>query len=149
MKGSHHIIVKNRNLHYEFDMKRNITIIQGDSATGKTTLISMIRQAANLGADSGIEVLCDVACMPLEGPGWKLLLQHSRDTIFFSDEDSAFITTKEFARELQKSDNYVVLITRENLYDLPYSVEEIYGIHSSGKYQTTRRTYQTLSQSCW
>lgn len=38
MKGKHHVIVKNRSLHYEFDIKRNITIIQGDSGTGKTTL---------------------------------------------------------------------------------------------------------------
>ena len=37
-----------------------------------------------------------------------------------------------------------MLITRENLYDLPYSVEEIYGLHSSGKYQNTRKVYQQM-----
>lgn len=49
MKGSHRVIIQNNRLHYEFDIKRNITIIQGDSATGKTTLINMLRQAENLG----------------------------------------------------------------------------------------------------
>ena len=39
MKGKHHIIVESARLKYEFDIKRNITIIQGDSAPGKTTLI--------------------------------------------------------------------------------------------------------------
>lgn len=37
-----------------------------------------------------------------------------------------------------------MLITRENLYNLPYSVDEIYGMRSSGKYQNTKRTYQQL-----
>ena len=144
MKGRHRVVVKNRSLHYDFEIRRNITILQGASATGKTTLMSMIRQAANLGRDSGVEVTCDVAVLPLEGPAWKLLLRNTENTIFFSDEDSAFIHTEEFASELLHSDNYAVLITRENLYNLPYSAEEIYGIHSSGKYQNTRRTYQTL-----
>ena len=59
MKGKHKIVVKNNRLHYEFEIKRNITIIKGDSATGKTTLINMIRQFANLGNASGIEIECD------------------------------------------------------------------------------------------
>lgn len=29
MKGRHHIVVETRRLKYEFDIKRNITIIQG------------------------------------------------------------------------------------------------------------------------
>lgn len=44
MKGRHRIVVKNNRIHYEFEIKRNITIIQGDSATGKTTLINMLRR---------------------------------------------------------------------------------------------------------
>ena len=48
MKGKHKIVVKNNRLHYEFEIKRNITIIKGDSATGKTTLINMIRHLQTL-----------------------------------------------------------------------------------------------------
>ena len=55
MKGKHKVVIKNNRLHYEFEIKRNITIIKGDSATGKTTLINMIRQFTNLGNSSGIE----------------------------------------------------------------------------------------------
>lgn len=43
MHGSHHLIVQSAHLKYEFDIKRNITIIKGDSATGKTTLVNIIR----------------------------------------------------------------------------------------------------------
>ena len=144
MKGKYKVIVRNNKLHYEFEIKRNITIIQGDSATGKTTLINMLRQAENLGESSGVDVLSNVPCRILEGVSWKLILQNTAGTIFFIDEENAFINTEEFASEVRGSDNYFVLITRENLYNLPYSVEEIYGIHSSGKYQSTKRIYQQL-----
>ena len=146
MKGKHRVIVKNNKLHYEFEIKRNITVIQGDSATGKTTLIEMINQYQNLGPSSGIELICDVPCRTLAGTDWKVILFSVHDTIIFIDEENAFIHTKEFAEQVKKADNYFVLITRENLYDLPYSVEEIYGIRSSGKYQNTNRIYQQMYQ---
>ena len=144
MKGKHRIVVKNNRLHYEFEIKRNITIIQGDSATGKTTLINMLRQAENLGESSGVDVISDVPCKILEGSNWKIILRNSSGNIFFIDEENSFINTEEFASMVKESDNYFVLITRENLYNLPYSVDEIYGLHESGKYHDTRKIYQQM-----
>lgn len=144
MKGKYKVIVRNNKLHYEFEIKRNITIIQGDSATGKTTVINMLRQAENLGESSGVDVLSNVPCRILEGVSWKLILQNTAGTIFFIDEENAFINTEEFASEVRGSDNYFVLITRENLYNLPYSVEEIYGLYASGRYQNTKKIYQQM-----
>ena len=48
MRGKYRVVVKNKRLHYEFEIKRNITIIKGDSATGKTTLINMIRPISEI-----------------------------------------------------------------------------------------------------
>ena len=93
----------------------------------------MLRQAENLGNSSGIEVSCDVPCRILEGSNWKLILDHTENSIFFIDEENVFVHTVEFVSCVKDSGNYFVLITRENLYGLPYSVEEIYGIHSAGK----------------
>lgn len=59
MKGKYHIVVQNNRLRYELDIRRNITIIRGDSATGKTKLIDLLEQAADLGEGSGVEVLCE------------------------------------------------------------------------------------------
>ena len=144
MKGKYKVVVKNNRFHYEFEIKRNITIIRGDSATGKTTLINMLRQAENLGDSSGIEVVSKVPCRVLEGANWELILDNTEGTIFFIDEENVFITTERFAEKIRNSNNYFVLITRENLYTLPYSVEEIYGIHCSGKYHNTKKAYQQL-----
>ena len=57
MKGKHKIIVSTKRLKYEFELQRNLTIIQGDSATGKTTLVDMIRDFVNnpSGSYSGLE----------------------------------------------------------------------------------------------
>lgn len=106
----------------------------------------MIRQAENLGESSGINVSCEVPCRVLECVNWKIILENSRESIFFIDEENYFIKTEEFASAIRGSENYFVLITRENLYNLPYSVEEIYGLHVSGKYRDTRKIYQKMYQ---
>ena len=144
MKGKYKVSVENNRLHYEFEIKQNITIIRGDSATGKTILVNMLRQVQKFGASSGIDLICEVPCKILEGENWKLILENAADTIFFIDNGNAFINTVEFAEAVKKSNNYFVLITRENLHNLPESVDEIYGLHCSGKYRDTRKMYNQL-----
>lgn len=146
MKGKYHIIVQNNRLRYEFDIKRNITIIRGDSATGKTTLINMLSSAAALGESSGIDVICERPCRVLSGSDWQYILPNLHEQIIFLDEENYFIKTREFASAIKESDNYYVIITREDLPGLPYSVEEIYGIHTSGKYHDLKRTYNETYQ---
>ena len=141
MKGMHHIVIQNKRIRFAFSIKRNITIIRGDSATGKTTLFSMIEEYGNLGKDSGVQIQCDKACVAISGKYWQETLENIHDSIVFVDEDSKFLKTKDFAKRIRNSDNYYVLITRENLPALPYSVEEIYGIHCSGRYMDTRQIY--------
>lgn len=142
MKGKYSITVKNNVLQYQFEIRRNITIIKGDSATGKTTLIDMIRDYYENGEQSGITLQCQKTCVVLEGRQWKVLLENIHDSIVFIDEGNQFITTDEFSSALKQSDNYYVIVTREGLPNLPYSVEEIYGIKTAGKYGTLQPTYQ-------
>ena len=62
MKGKHKVIVSTKRLKYEFELQRNLTIIQGDSATGKTTLVDMIRDFVNNPTGTPVEVICDKKC---------------------------------------------------------------------------------------
>jgi hypothetical protein len=146
MKGKYHIVVQNNRLRYELTVRRNITIIRGDSATGKTTLINLIEQAATWGENSGVEVICERSCRTLSGNDWSLILPNIHEQIIFLDEENRFVKSKEFASAVRESDNYFVIITREDLPNLPYSVKEIYGIHTSGKYHDLRHTYNELYQ---
>ena len=58
MTGAYQVVVQNRKIKFDFEIRRNITILRGDSATGKTTLVEMIREYEELGPDSGIELHC-------------------------------------------------------------------------------------------
>ncbi len=141
MRGSHRIIVQNKRLRYDFEVKRNITVIRGDSATGKTALVDMIREYSENGSDSAVELSCDKACSVLDGRTWAGQLSMMQDCIVFIDEGNEFVMSDEFSAAIQDTDNYYVIVTREGIPSLPYSVEEIYGIRNSGKYGTLRRTY--------
>ncbi len=141
MKGTHKIIVQNKRIRYDFEIRRNLTVIQGDSATGKTTLISMIQEFYENGMASGIELRSDKECAILSGRNWKAALAVMQENIVFIDEGNEFIFTDEFAESIQNTDNYYVIVTREGIPSLPYSIEEIYGIRESGKYGTLKQTY--------
>lgn len=141
MKGQYSISVQNNKVKYEFTIRRNITVIQGDSATGKTTLVDLIREHQLEGDDSGVSLSCRKKCVVLEGADWERNLSLYEDCIVFVDEGNRFIATPDFARSIKTTGNYYVLITREGLENLPYSVEEVYGIHVSGKYAGLRQVY--------
>lgn len=83
MRGVHHIIVQNGSLKYEFDIKRNITILKGDSATGKTTLVEMIQEYLINGMDSGVNLSCDVTCRVLTGNLWREQLRESYERFIY------------------------------------------------------------------
>lgn len=141
MRGKHRVVVSTKRLRYDFVLRRNLTIIRGDSATGKTTLVDMIQEYVNNPSGSPVELVCDKACYVLSGALWKEQLFGMRDSIVFIDEGNEFVKTDDFAGEIQKTDNYYVIVSRESLSSLPYSVEEIYGIRTSGKYGTLKQSY--------
>ena len=60
MKGSYHFVVKSKKMLFDFKIRRNITVIKGDSATGKTTLLHMMYEYLRTGRESGYFVSADV-----------------------------------------------------------------------------------------
>lgn len=101
----------------------------------------MVQEYANNPSGSPVELVCDKDCFVLAGALWKGQLSGIRDSIVFIDEGSEFVKTADFAREIRRTDNYYVIVSRESLPSLPYSVEEIYGIRTSGKYGTLKQSY--------
>ncbi|XCP85561.1 ATP-binding protein [Roseburia hominis] len=144
MKGSHRIIVESKKVKYDFIIKRNITILTGDSGSGKTVLIDFIREYRRYGADSGVFLSCDCECKTIDNEDWERQIEETSNSIIFIDEGNRFLTSKRFAELALQSDNYFVLATREKLPMLPYSVNEIYGFRQSGKFHEAKKKYNEI-----
>ena len=95
MTGAYRVVVQNRKIKFDFEIRRNITILRGDSATGKTTLVEMIREYEELGPDSGIELQCEKDCVVLSGRQWKKQLSDISQSSVFIDEGNAFTSTRQ------------------------------------------------------
>ena len=133
MRGTYEVKVSNVNVSFTLELERNITILSGDSATGKTTLIEMLRDFEESGRSSGVTVHCKRPCRVLTNADWEYRLNGIRDSIVFLDEGNSFVKSEAFARAIQNSSNYYVIVTRESLYQLPYSVNAILKLKTTGR----------------
>ena len=143
MVGSFDVRVsRRRGASYRFTVTRNITVVRGDSGTGKTTLYEMLADHTRLGERSGVTVKCDCPCVALTDIDWRNQLGSISSSIVFVDEGLEEISSTEFAGAVKGSDNYYVIFTRSELPMLPYSVNEVYRIKTSGKYHTFEPMYK-------
>lgn len=137
MRGSYEVAVsRRRGTKYRFTVRRNITVIRGDSGTGKTTLFEMIADHTRLSDQSGVSIECERPCVALTDSDWKSQLSRFEDSIVFIDEGLKDLLSHDFARAIEGSSNYFVIITRADLPSLPYSVDEIYRVKTSGKFHS-------------
>lgn len=130
MKGAYDVIVQNNRVQYRFTVRRNITILRGNSATGKSTLIGLIAQYSRNGEKSGVRLVCSRKCIVLTNDFWHQRLAQASGSLVFIDEDSDFIQTEEFASAARNSDCYFIIVTRITLPNLPYSADEIYELRN-------------------
>ena len=128
---------------YNFSCKlyRRLTVITGDSAGGKTTLVEVLT-----GTIPGVTVKCSLNVKPVNEVSWESMLMKEKDTILFFD-DLTCVETKHFAdmckKFLVKNNLYLVIIDRaisqfdfeaesKNLDRLSISVNEIYEMKNDG-----------------
>lgn len=152
MRGTYKITVRKTRVSFTFEVRRNITVLRGMSATGKTTLVDMVGEYARSGPASGIRLQCDRPCRVLDGDAWQVVLGTITGSIVFIDEGAPFILAREFARAIRGTDNYYVIVARYPMPALPYSVEEVYQLKNTARrkvagasrvYTRTKRMYDT------
>jgi len=145
MHGEYKIRVKNSRNSYSFSLKRNLTVLRGESGRGKTTLFDMIREYNRYGKESGVSISCDRELLAIEGDRWEENIQSNPGKIIVIDEDSRFIRSKDFADTVKGSDNYYLLITRNYLEQLPISVDEIYEV-AGAKNKSLKKIYTEIDR---
>ncbi len=145
MKGKIKITIKNKHITFQIVLERNITILTGDSGTGKTKLINMVRSFAELGKSSGVTLNCEKPCIVLAGRNWDYELGQTHNSVVFVEESTSFLNTYDFAKAIQDSDNYYVLVTREPLPQIPYSIDSVKFISKHGKNPKIAKMYENLT----
>jgi len=132
MTGRHFVRVSNKRLLYELDIDRKVTVIKGNSGTGKTALINLISGYIAEGKASGAVLSSDLEVAVLTASSrWSLDLADSKGTIFFVDENVRYIYDKSFQQEFSNSDNYLVVISRSGMFNhLPYAVASVYELRT-------------------
>ena len=88
MKGKHTIVVQSDDVKFELTVQRNITILRGDSATGKSTIVDMIDRYNRLGKSSRVSIQCDKSCKVLGADDWNIRIGTIKDSIVFIDEEN-------------------------------------------------------------
>ena len=150
MKGSHHFKVRSKKLLFEFTIRRNITVLKGNSATGMTTLLHMLYEYLRVGRESGYSVSADssyyVYLRREVGRTWQDALYPLKDTIIFIEENNHFVFSEEFASFVKTSGNYFVLVNRSPFRMLPYSIHEIYEITTDRKRTDIRESYHQFQE---
>lgn len=98
----------------------------------------MIQSYERYGDQSEITIQCRKPCQVISDPDWEDRLEKIHDSIVFLDEGNRFITSAAFAKAIMGTDNYYVLVTRENLYQLPYSVNSVLKLKTTAsRFNTT------------
>ena len=144
MTGKYSIIVRNNKIQFTIEIERNITIIQGESGSGKTTLVDLIAMYSRYGKSSGVTVNSKVNVTVCSTDMWDAFIEKTHNSIIFIDEGNDFVKSAEFANAVKASDCYFVIVTRENLDQLPYSVKSILKLRKTASRSKINynRTYQ-------
>lgn len=144
MLGKYHIKVSIGNRAYEFDVKRKITKIVGDSAIGKSTLYSdvvdnSLRHITIERYNGNKMEHTSVKLVTVDISNYEIVFNSSNNIILI-DEFILNLRDNNIIDAIKYSDNYFILITREALGQLSYSVDEIYSI-SMKTFNRVQHTY--------
>ena len=143
MKGKYEIKISNNKVGYTLLIERNVTILTGESGIGKSSLVRLIQNYEEYGKKSGVTVKCKKPCRTItSNQDWKDRINKIHNSIIFIDEGKEFLRSQEFAKAIDGSDNYFVLITREGLSQIPYSVDAILSLK-----ETVHRNKRVYSKS--
>lgn len=145
MKGKVSFEISNNQIFFELLIERNITVITGDSGTGKTKLFNLVKNYSLYRKNSGITLKCKKNIDYLDKGNWESKIKELDDSIIFIDEGADFVKTYEFAKLISSSSNYYVIISRESLPQIPYSVDAVKKIVKNNRKPIFEKLYTDIS----
>lgn len=148
MKGKHIISIASRKAIYHLELERKISVLKGNSGTGKSSMIRLIAEYLEYGKQSGVNLSTDsmVSLSVLTNNSeWSEILKSVHDTVLFIDEDVRYLYSESFQRELWSADCYAVIVSRSGRFTaLPYSIFGIYELVTEKKGMNTATSMYRL-----
>lgn len=115
------ISVESNIMNLNLVLDRRITIIRGDSGTGKTTLIELLQEGS-----PDIKVSSTFPIRIVDDTTWDAVMNGSTDSILFFDDLNCVNSVKfahRYSQNAVKNNLYFVIIARESLLELKDSAE--------------------------
>lgn len=125
--------------HYFLSLEYNITILRGNSATGKTKLLELIDSYRRHRADSGVTIKSPVPLRIVNNDNWADVIPKCNHMVIFMDEEEDDYKTNEFSELIRQHDNYYVIVSRSDVPSLPYSVHAILIAHTDKRHTKFQR----------
>ena len=148
MKGKHIISIASRKAIYHLELERKISVLKGNSGTGKSSMIRLIAEYLEYGKQSGVKLSTDsmISLSVLTNNSeWSEILKSVHDTVLFIDEDVRYLYSESFQRELWSADCYAVIVSRSGRFTaLPYSIFGIYELVTEKKGMNTATSMYRL-----
>lgn len=144
LNGQHVLKIKTPLCSYKILLERNITVLTGDSGIGKTSIHRAISKYNRTKGKCDISVTSDCNVRVFVGTfdEFLLVVNGFRNTVFVIDEGNEWIKSDEFSKVVNGSTNYFVIISRDPLYNLPYSIHSVITLRTFN----VRDTFETISE---
>lgn len=150
MTGRYILKLKDKYVSYELKLERQVTILKGDSGTGKSTFVQLCRLAINNEGDVNCNLTNRLIIIENIPSGYTItkLWGGASGRIFICDENNnKLFRTKEFAEFVNGSDNYFIIISRSGcLGMLTYSINDIYNINDCDAFHRLKNHYTDIER---
>ena len=136
-KPKYTITVKHKKLIYIINISRKLTILQGDSGIGKTSLLKILDEV-----QTKKERMEDIYSSNVNSPvdyivNPKFTPIPDKYKIIFIDEDNYLAVNSKELHDLMDEGKYIVIVTRSLYKRESYPISEIYTLHSESINETS------------
>lgn len=132
------IKIESELINYNLEFSHRLNIIEGDSATGKSTLLRIIDGEES----SGSKIISNYELVHVNSKTLGLMSKLREDIVYILDESDG--VNKENVIKILSLNKYkFIIISRElNLSQISFGIDQIYEIYQSGRYNISRSKYK-------
>lgn len=132
------IKIESELINYNLEFSHRLNIVEGNSATGKSTLLKIIDGDES----SGSKIVSNYKLVHINNKTLELISELKEDIVYIMDENDGI--NKENVTKILNLNKYkFIIISRElNLSQISYGIDQIYEIYQSGRYNISRPKYK-------